>query len=289
MNDLIVHKYLAQCPRSPGWVYTPGKDKNLVHFLSCKSRQCEKCGYYWSWKWRQLLLEKQKSDARLNKPVISRAITLTTAYDPGYQKVWYALKIFWRIVRENYPNLQYWGVTEYNQKHTQPHFHFILSDDTYIPQVQLTAIWEKAQEKAGFEKIAYKVWIEKIRSNIQAYFTKYLTKLTGGKDEIPKPENWRGRYVRYSRKFFDFPVPIIYSALLLNRAIEADNLSRSYFLIGPKLNFDWGAMIEFKLKSDKKEKAIKAFLEKEFDIVKDREKGKFVLDDIDIQLEFSVK
>ena len=234
-----------------------------------------------------MLEDKRESDKRLGKPAISRAITLTTAYDPGYKKVWLALKHFWRILREKYTNLQYWGVVEYNQRHTQPHFHFILSDDTYIPQMLLQKIWKKAQLKAGFEKVAFNVRIEKIRSNIQAYFTKYLTKLTGGKDEIPRPEKWAGRFVRYSREFFAMPVPVIMAALLLNKAIEADSLEKSYFLIGPKLNLDWAARYDFAEKAWKDYVSRETFLTRKWDIFDDRARGKFVLDDIDKQLTFS--
>lgn len=281
MTGIIQHKFLVECPKSPGWAFTPKRDKNMVHFLSCKMRNCEKCGWYWSWKWRQMLKHKRDMDILLGKPAITRAITLTTACDPGYQKIWRALKEFWRLLRKSYRNLQYWGVVEYNQKHTQPHFHFILSDDTYIPQMLISKLWKKAQVVSGFPKVAFNVRIEKIKSNIQAYFTKYLTKLTGGKDEIPRPENWKGRFVRYSRKFFDMPAPLIFEALMLNRAIENDTLYRSYFLLNPKLNLDWAAMQDFREKCTALEVSRETWVNRDWDIVKDRDRGKFVIDDID--------
>jgi hypothetical protein len=205
---------------------------------------CEDCGFYWAWKWRTLLGHKIKRDLEKTGLKISRAISLTTSYDPGYKKVWIALKRFWQHLRKEYPGLQYWGVTEYNQKHTQPHFHFILSDDCYIPQATIQYYWEKAQSQANFEHIAWNVRIEEIKGDIQKYFTKYVTKLTNGKDEIPRPENWAGRYVRYSRKFFENGVSTqeILAVLRLIWLKEKDPFNRAYFDVKPKfgVNSVWG-------------------------------------------------
>lgn len=274
------------CTKSPGWAYTPARDKAQIHFLSCKRRTCEKCGWYWHWKWRAMLQDKRESDIRLGRPAISRAITLTTACDPGYQAVWKALKWFWQLIRKRYSTLQYWGVVEYNQKHTQPHFHFILSDDTFIPQLFIQECWQTAQRWAGFERIAFNVRIEKIRSNIQAYFTKYLTKLTDGKDEIPRPENWHGRYVRYSRKFFSFPTSVILSSLSLNKSIESGEIYRSYYKIKPKLLLD--NPIDFILDCKREEKHWINLLSKTWDFIMDRSKATIFEPAIDKQLTYAI-
>lgn len=278
---------LEACPASPGYAFSPGRDKQQVHFLNCKRRLCEQCGWFWSWKWRKMLADKKLSDERAGKPCISRAITLTTASDPGHEKAWSALKWFWQLIRKKYKNLQYWGVTEYNQRQTQPHFHFILSDDCYIPQVFIKTCWETAQRWAGFSRIAFDVRIEKISSNIQAYFTKYLTKATDTKNEIPRPDKWHGRFVRYSRHFFAVPVPAILASLQLNRALEADDCYRTYFLIRPKLNYDFLAINDWKMECIREEMHWNRLLGADWDPVRDRERGKFVID-IDIQLSFNV-
>jgi len=172
---------------------------------------------------------------------ITRAISLTTSYDPGYQAVWLALKYFWRDMRKTYPKVQYWGVVEYNQNHTQPHFHFILDKDEYIKDGfdYIQNLWQKAQQQAHFKEIAWNVSIGQVRGDIEKYFTKYLTKLVGGKDEIPRPENWQGRYVRYSKKFFGAGISTkdILQALILKRNLDNEHFfSRAYFEIFPK----WG-------------------------------------------------
>jgi hypothetical protein len=152
-----------------------------------------------------------------------------------------ALKRFWEYMRRAYPGVQYWGVTEYNQKHTQPHFHFILRNDEYIDIDFLTWAWQQAQVSAKFlaDKIAWNVRIEAVKGDIEKYFTKYLTKLTGGKDEIPRPENWQGRYIRYSRQFFGVGISTkdILQAINLKRHLNSEFvLSRVYYDIFPK----WG-------------------------------------------------
>jgi hypothetical protein len=90
----------------------------------------------------------QRCGARLLSPL---PMTLAT------KDVGIALSMFWKEIRKRYPSLQYWGVTEYNQLQTQPHFHFILGDDKYIPQPVIKEIWEKVQRWAGFESIAWNV------------------------------------------------------------------------------------------------------------------------------------
>jgi hypothetical protein len=85
-----------------------------------------------------------------------------------------------------------------------------------VPYQFLRRIWQIAQRRAGIEKIAFVLRVEEIRKGVAAYFTKYVTKLVGGKDEIPRRQLWAGRYVRYSRNFF--PVPI--SAMLAAHRFE---------------------------------------------------------------------
>jgi hypothetical protein len=140
-------------------------------------------------------------------PPARLALTLTFATQVDYKQAWSALRYFWQMLRKSYPKTEYWGVVEYNQQHTQPHLHFVLGGVTFIPYQFIRAAWSKAQTWAKITDIAFISRIEEIRGNIQQYFTKYITKLIGGKDEIPRREQWQGRYVRYSRKFFPTNVP----------------------------------------------------------------------------------
>lgn len=245
LSDLYPTRPTQSC--SPGWRFTPALDVGKVKFLSCKRRNCPRCGKYWAWKWRKMLEDKALSLQRQGLPAMRRALTLTTAYDPGFEKMRIALSMFWKELRKLHPGIQYWGVTEYNQEQTQPHFHFILGNDHYIPQPQIKEIWEKVQKWAGFEAIAWNVYIEEIKDNsdIQKYFTKYLTKLTGGKNEIPDREKWKGRFVRYSRKFFDFDTKTILMALFLNQCIKEENHFETYYKVRPKLLSDYRAQDQF--------------------------------------------
>lgn len=246
--------------------FTPGLAVS-IHPTMCKKRTCEDCGWFWAWKWRQALAEKAADLERQVLPPIQRAITLTTKYDPGYEKIWMALKYFWRFIRRYspdveewwkpgrpvltekaikagitkprrpYANIQYWMVVEYNQKKTQPHLHCVIYNENdlkrgYVPKDVIKEAWRKAQEQAKFRLIAWDTRIEKIKGTVRQYFTKYITKLTGGKDEIP-PAAWRGRYVRYSRQFFGgISAAAMLARLALEKFMEAPSGDRSYFIFG---------------------------------------------------------
>jgi hypothetical protein len=284
LNDKYSIKTGYSC--SPGWRFTPATDAGKLHFLSCKRRSCPKCGKYWAWKWRKMLEDKALSLERSGLPKMQRALTLTTAYDPGYERCRIALSMFWKEVRKSYQGVQYWGVTEYNQEQTQPHFHFILGDDCYIPQPVIKEIWEKVQRWAGFEVIAWNVYIEEIKDNsdIQRYFTKYLTKLTGGKNEIPNREKWKGRYVRYSKKFFDWPTDVILTALFLQENINNDNNWQTYYKVRPKLINDYHAMDNFIEKCQALEASEAEFINRPWNPQRDKELAYEQLKIVDKQL-----
>jgi hypothetical protein len=194
---------VSWCTRYAGFAYSPGT--GTVHRLNCKSRQCEHCSLWWSLNWQKSIQAKVEADQAIGLKPPSRTIVLTSAYDAGHKKFWAALRYFWQLIRarKELADIQYWGVVEYNQDHTQPHFHFILANDAYIPYAFLQKCWKTAQKWAHFKKIAWNVWIEKIKpGNLFKYLLKYLGGAKGGKDEVPRPENWSGRYTRSSRKFF---------------------------------------------------------------------------------------
>lgn len=210
---------VKRCPNSPGWCH---EKTSGLHVLRCKSRQCKVCGEFWAHKWRQALKEKQEYDKQMGIPTPELALTLTFREAVDYKQCYAALRYFWQLVRKSYPTVEYWGVVEYNQKHTLPHLHFVLGGSTFIPYEFIREKWVTAQNWAQIENTAFIARIEKIRGNIQQYFTKYITKLIGGKDEIPRREQWQGRYVRYSRKFFPATVPTMAVYASWKRQFEAD-------------------------------------------------------------------
>ena len=222
-----------------------GSNTVFRHRLNCKRRLCPDCGWWWAWSWRRALADKSALDEKMGLPKFSRAVTLTTAYDPGYEKAWVAIKLFWRFIRAYnaesteermfremrnnmlpdelraprpnpiFPHVEYFGVVEYNQAHTQPHFHFVLSNDCFIHWTIIRDCWMKAQRWAHFDKIAFDIRIEEINSDVARYFTKYITKAGDGKDEIPRRSQWRGRFIRYSKRFFRVPLAAVKAALNL--------------------------------------------------------------------------
>ena len=215
--DLEGDTITLKCSKVIGWMYD--QTGLVLHPIFCKQRRCIACGWYWAWQWRRLL-QMQDELAKLEQerlglpdPKYRRALTLTTSYDPGYVKVYAAFRYFWQLLRKEWPGLQYFCVVEFNQAKKQPHFHILLDKDEYMHWTKIQEAWQKAQFWAHFERVAFDIRIEVIRKNIVAYFLKYVTKYTGGKDEIP-PESWGGRFVRFSREFF------MHSTTAMKRAIQ---------------------------------------------------------------------
>lgn len=204
------------CPKWVGYSYDPSS--RVYCRLKCKGRLCP-CSQYWSWRWRGLL--GMKNDLEPNR--CTRALTLTCASNPHYKRMHSALRYFWQLLRkaQKAKRIEYWGTVEFNQSHKLPHLHFILDTDSYIPYKILRFCWIKAQQWAKFPRVAWVCRIEKIKKGVQSYFTKYLTKLdNGGKDEIPRPENWQGRYVRYSRNFFPQRTSVMMQRLYLQAQLH---------------------------------------------------------------------
>jgi hypothetical protein len=219
---------VKRCPNSPGWSH---EKTTGLHVLKCKSRKCIVCGEYWAFKWRQALKEKTEYDHAMGIPTAKLALTLTFAEQVHYKVCHAALRYFWQLIRKSYPDVEYWGVVEYNQSHTQPHLHFILGGVNFVPYEFIRENWIKAQNWAKIGRPAFITRIEEIRGNIQQYFTKYVTKLIGGKDEIPRREQWQGRYIRYSRHFFPCSIPAmaVYASWKRQWQAEAYNWKfRSY-------------------------------------------------------------
>lgn len=189
---------------SPGWKYNASKQ--TLHRMNCKRRTCKECGWYWAWTYRSAIQAKVERDKALKLPRAKLALTLTMAEYPDYKVVYDCFRYFWQLMRnpsDGYPAVQYLCFPEENQEHNLIHFHLILDKVDFIAHEFIRQRWITAQEWAGVDKTAWVLRIEKIKKNAVAYFTKYITKLSDGKkDETPRRENWKGRYVRYSKFFF---------------------------------------------------------------------------------------
>lgn len=289
----------------------------LVHPMLCKKRTCEECGFYWRWKCCLAIAEKKASLDRQGLAPITRALTLTTAYNCGYKKMWSALRYFWQQLRDyspdlkyqlgpargskslprirrydpknpftydpkiyfgpgygpRYPyrNIQYWGVLEFNQAHTHPHLHLILCKDSFVPMTLIKACWIKAQNMAKFSTIAWDTRIEKIKFDVSKYFTKYLTKLGNGKDEIPRRENWAGRFTRYSERFFDVPVPAMLTAHSFGKWLENPGFERAFCLVSENMSLE-----EFVRHCRDAEKELNELVNRAWDYTDDRHRAKIL-------------
>lgn len=253
---------------SPGWHYAPAK--GVLHRMNCKRRTCEDCGWFWAWRWRQALKQKAENDHRFNNPKADKALTLTFAENVPYVTMQGILRQFWKLMRRAYPNIEYWGAVEFNQSHTIPHLHFILAGAPYLELDYLDYCWKVAQKRYKLEHLAWNLRIEKIRKNIQAYFTKYVTKLLGGKDEIPRRENWGGRFVRYSRGFFPVPVNAMLAGEKFQEKLKAnDTLDRLYFHVRKPAQ----ELFEFKMACRREEKELFAVVNKKWDPGADRSRA----------------
>lgn len=221
---------------SPGYGYSPAGHKTWK--MACKRRNCLDCGWYWACKWRNALKEKARYDSDFNVKPVNKALTLTFAEYVPYDVVQKILRQFWKLLRRAYPNTEYWGVVEFNQAHTIPHLHFLVQQNLYLELDYIDYCWRVAQSRYDLKKLAWNIRIEKIRKNTQAYFTKYITKLTGGKDEIPRREFWSGRFVRYSAHFFPISARTMIAGRVFNDKLKAgDNLDRVYWYVRRPLKY----------------------------------------------------
>lgn len=223
-------------PCSPGYGYDASKHKTWK--MACKRRNCQECGWYWACKWRNALKEKARNDFDFARKTADKALTLTFAQNVPFVTIQRILAQFWKLLRRAYPNTEYWGVVEFNQSHTIPHLHFILQQRDFLELDYIDYCWKTAQKRYKLANVAWNIRIEKIRKNTQAYFTKYITKLTGGKDEIPRREIWSGRYVRYSAKFFPCPIPLMLQGRVFDTMLKAgDSLDRVYWYVRAPLKY----------------------------------------------------
>lgn len=238
--------------------------------MNCKRRTCEDCGWFWAWRWRQALKEKAVNDNALGLRRADKALTLTFAENIPYVTMQGILRQFWKLLRRAYPNIEYWGVVEFNQAHTIPHLHFILAGAPYLEIDYLDYCWKVAQIRYKVEHLAWNLRIEKIRKNIQAYFTKYVTKLLGGKDEIPRRENWGGRFVRYSRGFFPIPVNAMLAGKKFQEKLKAnDDLDRVFWHVRKPRQ----ALFGFKIEAQRQNREIDAIVKRTWEPAADRSRA----------------
>lgn len=198
--------------------------------INCRSWRCPKHRERWGRKWGLTIGEQLKT-----RPV-TLLVNLTTKEMIGNQEIVEAIRFFFRRFRDFYGATQYIKVVEYNKKHTQPHFHLLLScDDLKIPPMPA-----KFKTKEG-KKLS---WPYDVFSVIKDFWTEALCYAAPGaglttvvwcqppvnqaasanyalgyitgkstKDEEPN-STWKGRKLSYSRKFFDRSTAEIWADIL---------------------------------------------------------------------------
>jgi hypothetical protein len=194
---------------------------------------------------------------RLKEIEITLLVNLTTSEMYTHDEIHRALRRFmWRF-RQAWGPTEYLRVTEYNKKHTQPHFHFLF----YCPDVKFPPMPAKFREK-DFKNLSYPenvytwimqewgdaldyiapgknrtsvVWCQPPGDSVAAgkYAVNYVTgkNKNPGKDKNEEPDaTWRGRKLCYSKKFFDKPASQIYLEFLIAKYGEPDPTDRFFWL-----------------------------------------------------------
>lgn len=269
---------------SPGWKYNASQQ--TLHRMNCRRRGCKECGWYWSWTWRSAINAKVERDKAFKLPPARLALTLTMAEYPDYKVVYDCFRYFWQEMRKSdFPGVQYLCFPEENQTHDLIHFHLIIDKIDFMYHEIIRQHWLTAQRWAGVEQSAWVLRVERIKKNVAAYFAKYITKnLDGRKDEIPRRENWKGRYVRASKFFFgeltdpDLPYrerkPLnratLVNSLTLQRVLEAgDELDRLYYQVREPLV----SLPGFIEKADQAAAALDVILKKEWNPFTDADRA----------------
>ena len=259
-------------PCSIGYLYCPANRSCVALF--CKRRLCEYCGHLWSQRWRYALKLKLENDLAQGSGGCKLALTLTFAQMVDYETMQGILREFWRLVRQAYPNIGYWGVVEFNQNHTQPHLHFVISGYDFLPFGFLRRRWLLAQRRKGVVKLAFVLRVELIKKGVAAYFTKYVTKLVGGKDEIPRKALWQGRYVRYSKNFFPVPVTAMIAASRFDALLAAGAILQRFVTY---INKPRQFLGKWQADSEKDEVRIAEVIKRDWDPIVDVQRGHLVV------------
>lgn len=202
-----------------------------IYQLSCRSWRCERCRDGWRRKWSYLV--KEALSVREKDSLL--LLNLTTSAMISFEDLECALRWFVRQFRAYMGHFEYVKVVEYNKKHTQPHFHLILTFDEFkVPPMPenwnkklaypnwlfelVKGLWCKAIYKFRPDlKPTTVVWCQPPAGNGAAAAYYAIGYITGGnghsKDEEPDA-TWRGRKLTYSRRFFPFKTEEKWQAFL---------------------------------------------------------------------------
>lgn len=200
-----------------------------IYEINCKSWRCKRHRTKWANKWSSIIQE------RLKAMDVTLLVNLTTAEMTDHETIFKALKRFMEKFRVHYGPTEYIKVVEYNQAHTQPHFHLLVS----CTEMKLGKMPAKFRELDN-QKLSWPMpvfeYIKKLWGDCLEYFapnkkrttvvwcqppvnqgasTNYAVGyVTGGNKNEEPDETWKGRKITYSKKFFDRPVSEIWQMIL---------------------------------------------------------------------------
>lgn len=214
--------------------------------INCKSWRCIKHREKWGRRWSMCLAE------RLKTMKIDLLVNLTTSEMVDNETIFKALRRFMQKFRVHFGPTEYLKVVEYNKKHTQPHFHLLVS----CPGLQLATMPAKYRTKEG-SKLSWPyniyAWIKTAWAECVLYFapaTKRITQVwcqppgsseasakyaigyvTGKSNKNEEPDQtWTGRKLTYSKKFFDRPASEYWREILTQLFGERDPEDKFFWL-----------------------------------------------------------
>lgn len=215
-----------------------------VYEINCKSWRCKRHREKWGRKWHMIIGES------LKKMDITLLVNLTTAEMIDNETAFKALRRFMYRFRVKFGPTEYIRVVEYNKKHTQPHFHMLLScEDLKLSTMParfremknlswpnhlfefIRSSWSEAlRYYAPDKKLTSVVWCQPPATAGAAagYAIGYVT---GKNDKNEEPDNtWKGRKITFSKKWFERPTSQIWKEILTRLFGEGDPDDRFFWV-----------------------------------------------------------
>lgn len=213
--------------------------------INCKSWRCVRHREKWGNKWSSIIAE------RIKDMKIDLLVNLTTSEMMEHDIIFKALRRFMFRFRVKFGSTEYLKVVEYNQKHTQPHFHMLIS----CPSLNLATMPEKYRKGDG-KNLSWPfpiyIWIKEAWAEALEYYApgtkkvnqvwcqppgsgpasaRYAVGYVTGKSKNEEPDaTWAGRKLTYSKKFFEKPASELWTEILVKLFGERDPEDKFFWL-----------------------------------------------------------
>lgn len=187
--------------------------------INCGSWRCPVHRKQWGKKWGAIVAKACENHPNL------LLVNLTTAGMCDNKQIATALRSFIRKMRNAYGWLEYIKVVEYNKKHTQPHFHLIISFETWKWGKQpgqiadkeswpeplhnsIKEFWQASLKSAApHVPLSWVTWCQQPKGDSPAAAAKYAVKYAVAENDKAKEKNeepdetWKGRKITFSKGF----------------------------------------------------------------------------------------